>query len=69
MAPTVLDWAHEQHRTYAKSPSLNPDGTINEDGPRTYGDKTAVNRNAKQMDIGLGTLLENLAVQLLRLIS
>jgi hypothetical protein len=58
IAPTLLDWADKTHEAYRKTPTLNPDGTVNPKGPKTYGTqaKTEVNKNAKNLDSGLHLL-------------
>lgn len=58
MAPNLLDWASQTHEVYRKTPTLKPDGTVDPDGPKTYGNqaKTPINQNAKNLDIGLHLL-------------
>ena len=58
MAPTLLDWASQTHEAYRKTPTMKPDGTIDKNGPQTYGiqAKTPINKNAKNLDSGLHLL-------------
>jgi hypothetical protein len=46
LAPTLMDWAKDRRQYYSKTP--DPDT-----GKGTFGEKTALNMNAKNMDYGL----------------
>jgi hypothetical protein len=46
-APELVRWAGERHQYYAKTNATATGGTP------TYGEKTEVNKNAKNLDIGL----------------